>query len=197
VGGGAVNVSLLSLEKNTSLVYALHMRNKDSGFTLIELMVVIAVIGILATVILASLNNARAKARDARRITDLAEINKALELYYNDFGYYPPSACGWDCNGYSFSYDASWATLATTLAPYIKLPSDPINNGGAPWGAGGYSYSYGNVGHISQSDQYDLTAQLETASPYRCAVKQYKYSFNNGADWCGPYSGQIYEASPN
>ncbi|MBU1159826.1 type II secretion system GspH family protein [Patescibacteria group bacterium] len=46
-------------------------------------MVVIAIIGILASVVLASLNTARKKSRDARRIADLKQIQLALELYFD------------------------------------------------------------------------------------------------------------------
>ena len=56
------------------------------GFTLIELLVVIAIIGVLATVVLASLNTARRKSRDARRISDIKQIQLALELYFDGFG---------------------------------------------------------------------------------------------------------------
>jgi type II secretion system protein G len=178
-------------------MYTVGMKNSRGGFTLIELLVVIAVIGILAAVILASLNGARAKARDARRMSDMSEIVKALELYYHDNGYYPPSPCGWDCNGYATSGNATWDALTTALSPYIKLPVDPINtSNGDAYITGQYVYSYGNVGRTTQRVQYDLTAQLETASPYRCSVKQYRYDFNNIL-WCGSFSGQIYEASPN
>lgn len=172
------------------------MKKGEKGFTLIELLVVIAVIGILAGVILASLNNARAKARDARRISDLSEIKKALELYYSDFGYYPASSCGWDCNGYAYSGNSTWTTLASSLAPYIKLPNDPVNSGGYPWDTNGYTYAYGNVGRTVYSPQYDLVAQFETANPYRCSIKQYRYFFNT-VPWCGSFSGQLYDASPN
>jgi len=62
---------------------------KQKGFTLIELLVVISVIGLLASVILVSVNNARAKSRDARRKADLQQIQKAMELYFDKTGSYP------------------------------------------------------------------------------------------------------------
>ena len=62
---------------------------KTSGFTLIELLVVISIISLLASVVLASLNSARAKARDVRRISDLKEVQKALVFYFDKYGKYP------------------------------------------------------------------------------------------------------------
>lgn len=64
------------------------MRNKR-GFTLIELLVVISIIGFLSSIVLASLNTARAKARDVANIRAARELQKAVELYYSDNGYYP------------------------------------------------------------------------------------------------------------
>lgn len=66
-------------------------RAKSKGFTLIELLVVIAIIGLLSSVVLASLNTARARARDAQRISNVKQIQTALELYYSDTGSYPTS----------------------------------------------------------------------------------------------------------
>ncbi|MBU1292521.1 prepilin-type N-terminal cleavage/methylation domain-containing protein [Patescibacteria group bacterium] len=173
------------------------LNSRQKGFTLIELLVVIAIIGLLSSVVLASLNTARVKSRDAKRIQDLTSIRTALELHFLDRGYYPQSGCGWDCNGYRYSYDSSWTTLAADLAPYIKqLPVDPLNAPGCgPWGNGCYTYAYGNVGRNTYPHQYDLTAQLEDpTSSHRCSVKGYLFYFNN-QPWCGGYSGQIYEAS--
>ncbi len=59
------------------------MKNQKKGFTLIELLVVIAIIGLLATLSVVALNNARERARDSRRISDIKQIQIALELYYN------------------------------------------------------------------------------------------------------------------
>jgi len=171
-----------------------------SGFTLIELLVVIAIIGLLSSVVLASVNSARMKSRDVRRIKDLHEIRLALEMYFDDHGYYPQSGCGWDCNGYRYSYStSSWAALESDLSPYIsKLPKDPINSSCSPWNTGCYSYTYGNVGRTSYRHGYDLTAQLEDPNnPQRCAVKSWRFYLNNTYSWCGSYSGQIYEASLN
>jgi prepilin-type N-terminal cleavage/methylation domain-containing protein len=169
------------------------------AFTLVELLVVIAIIGILSSVALAALDSARAKARDTRRIADLGQIRTALEMYYNDHGYYPPVGCGWNCNGYYHSYSSAWNTLKSSLSPYIAtLPHDPIDTSCSTWLDGCYSYSYGNVGRMPAStDGYDLTAQLEdTGNPYRCEVKHWKYYFNKTRNWCGNYSKQIYEAGP-
>ena len=63
--------------------------HKQAGFTLIELLVVIAIIGILSTVVMTSLNAARFKARDARRLSDIHQMQVALQMYYDARGRYP------------------------------------------------------------------------------------------------------------
>ncbi len=83
------------------------------GFTLIELLVVIAIISILSSVVLANLGTARQKGRDGKRVSDMKQIQLALELYYDNYSQYP-------LNG--------WAALNTALAgTYISVvPNDPI-----------------------------------------------------------------------
>src|SRR3990167_5319557 len=62
---------------------------KNKGFTLIELLVVIAIIGVLSTLAVVSLNNARQKSRDAKRVSDVKQVQTALELYFVDKSTYP------------------------------------------------------------------------------------------------------------
>jgi prepilin-type N-terminal cleavage/methylation domain-containing protein len=61
------------------------------AFTLIELLVVIAVIALLSTLSVVALGGARAKARDARRLSDIKQIQTALEMYLDSSGTYPAS----------------------------------------------------------------------------------------------------------
>ena len=100
---------------------------KQKGFTLIELLVVIAIIGLLSTLAVVALNNARSKARDAKRISDIKQIQTALELYYNDAGAYPAAITAGD----ALSYDG---TNYMSIIPSDPTPAD----NGCPEG---YTYS--------------------------------------------------------
>ena len=95
------------------------------GFTLIELLVVIAVIGMLASIVLVSLGPARAKARDAKRVSDIRQISLAMELCYGDTA----------CNGVN---DSTYLPIAatvqrlTTTAIGTYMPTIPMDPGGGP-----------------------------------------------------------------
>lgn len=102
---------------------------KVRGFTLIELLVVISIIGMLSSVVLSSVNTARAKSRDARRLSDIHQIQIALTNYYADNGIFPPESTsnagstGRICNGCTGGINA---VLQANGLP--NLPSDPLNN---------------------------------------------------------------------
>jgi general secretion pathway protein G len=104
-------------------------KNLNAGFTLVELLVVIAIISLLSSVVITSLNSARAKARDAVRLSDMKQIKMALELFYDDHGHYPgPTEEGCSINGEILGDDSG--PIETALAPYLKtIPKDPKYDG--------------------------------------------------------------------
>ncbi len=64
------------------------------GFTIIEVIVVIGIIGILTVIIFPSISNIRSKNRDTERIADISAIQLGLSLYYNKFSSYPETLDG-------------------------------------------------------------------------------------------------------
>ena len=101
------------------------------GFTLIELLVVISIIGILSTLAVVSLNDARAKARDAKRISDIKQVQTALELFLADRNGYP---LGNDLvlgagGGASLSQTGGFAATVAGTTYMGKVPSNPAPNG--------------------------------------------------------------------
>jgi len=85
-------------------------------------LVVIAIIGLLASIILVSLNSARAKARDTKRMAALKQIQLALEMYYDDNDSYPVR------HAYTTNVNCgvNWCNLENDLSPYLSvLPRDP------------------------------------------------------------------------
>jgi len=89
---------------------------KKRGFTLAELLIVIALMAIMATVALSSFTKSQKKGRDARRKQDLSEIKKALEIYYQDNFKYP--------DGFSSGGSLSHPTIEGVVY-MVKIPSDP------------------------------------------------------------------------
>ena len=117
---------------------------KTSGFTLIELMVVIAIIGILASTVISNLSNAKASARDVLRVQDMKTIHIAFELFFNDNGHYPDV----DQTGISDSGEMLGVgnPIDVALSPYLDpIPKDPLHDGGTgltPVGGALYFYGY-------------------------------------------------------
>lgn len=112
--------------------------NSESGFTLVEVLVVIAMIGIIATGVFAAINPAQQikKANDAKRKSNIAHLQRALELYNNDNNGYPQAGCGnivagtktcCSSGGNSGSINTSYAYIAGVAPNYIvELPHDPL-----------------------------------------------------------------------
>lgn len=106
---------------------------KKTGFTLLELLIVISIIGILVTVAVASYTSAQKKARDSRRMTDIKSIQTAAEQFYSDQGAKYPSS---DADATFLTYlpagfpvdPKNTATFVYTYTPQPQVPA-PCDNG--------------------------------------------------------------------
>lgn len=103
-------------------------RRRQAGFTLVELLIVIVVVAILATISVVVYNGVQVRARDAKRSSDVQSILRALESYKAINGRYP-RATPLTTNDFEKSTDPK-GTFMEYLSPefFSETPVDPINN---------------------------------------------------------------------
>ena len=113
---------------------------KKNGFTMIELLVVVAIIGILAGIGIASYGSANKKARDGKRKADIESIRSALEMYKADKDFYPSNLSD------------------LTIVPFYihGIPSPPLNSSPSTY-EGGYS---------NTTTTYSICLTLEIGGSY-------------------------------
>ncbi len=100
------------------------MSKSTTGFTLVELLIVIAIIGILSAVVLTSLGTARNQGADAARITTLQQVRSALQLYLIDNNSYPAG----DQTALSNALVTGPKRYISTINPYIYYQSMTTDN---------------------------------------------------------------------
>ena len=132
------------------LVFKILSIMKQKSFTVIELLIVLAMITLITAFILVSLKSVRGKARDARRFRDIDQIHKALQFLWIDNEEYPEKTCPCGDKKYKEweTSDKEPAEFMEYLLPYLsEIPVDPINKKvkgsgffGSP--AGDYFYAY-------------------------------------------------------
>ena len=157
------------------------MIRSKSGFTIVELLIVIVVIAILAAISVVTYTGIQQRARDSQRKSDLDYIAKALENNYLLHGAYtqPEILCTDSSNGeqntgcsQTYANYGDWApnsnlhTLVNNDRFITTLPKDPINDTT-------YYYSYepwnaGQGGYSAAGQAFDLCARLETTGANYC-----------------------------
>ncbi len=142
------------------------MKRTKSGFTIVELLIVIVVIAILAAISIVAYTGVQQRARDAERSTELSSIQKALEVYHADKGGYPICSGTGPNMTPALSSGIAKSCLEDELVPnYINaVPADPLSvNPYQYWYAAGFTKTSATTFISSPvSDNYILGARLET-----------------------------------
>lgn len=160
---------------------------------------VIAIIGVLASVVLASLNTARVKARDVRRLSDIRQIILALNFASDTTGgTFPTSSGGWRCLGqldgtscWGGAVTGGLTSLTNALTPYLStIPRDPSY----PSGCNGDAYVYNSnvVDYAGAAPQAYVHWAIEQPVASLCAGGRYGVwsgSCVNGRSYCVLYVG--------
>lgn len=126
-----------------------------SGFTLIEILVVMSIVLLLSSIALLGFQRARETARDNRRENDFNQLQQALQLYYYDYGEYPPNP---EPGNACYIPEANCLTQLVDNGYIAELPQDPLQTGSGP----GYVYGYYDYGSWRGAVlQYDAEAQTD------------------------------------
>jgi len=149
------------------------MQKTSKGFTLVELLVVMAILGILVSLVAGNFRSSQIRGRDAQRKSDLKQIATSFELFYQDYGYYPPtengylmacfyeqgvggSRCDWGEDEFKDVYPG---TVSSRTIYLKKMPDDPSEN---------YSYYIRTFESTASPQKFQIYAHLENSEDQDC-----------------------------
>lgn len=166
--------------------------SNSRGFTIVELLIVIVIIGILAALVIVAYSGIQSRARDSARIQKVKEIAKAIEAYYVDHGYYPQIQDGSGFESSCGSQTDNWGhcdrnkTLTTALASYMTI--DPTSLSNATQGT--YYYYYTSESS-SNWQYYGISVRLEgSGGQSDGGYRTNEYELGNNPSYCmQKYSG--------
>jgi type IV pilus assembly protein PilA len=138
------------------------LKKRDQGFTIVELLIVIVVIGILALLVITTYSGIQAKARNSKRQTDVQSIQTQVEAFFSENGYYPSRT---DMNDTSFLS----SKLKSLDSGALVDPSNPTKSQTLVAAPAAKSYAYAvtdSSGNSCETDdttcaKYTLTATYE------------------------------------
>ena len=140
------------------------LNRKQQGFTIVELLIVIVVIGILAGLVITTFNGIQQKGRDTERETDIKALHSQIEAYWAQKGYYPSLT---DLNDRTATTGFVAINLKGLDAEAFKDPKGTSANLVAAPAANAYAYAVTNsAGTTCEADsttcaKYTLTSTLE------------------------------------
>ncbi len=149
-------------------------KEAQKGFTIIELLIVIAIIAILALLVLNNFQGAQAKARDQQRTTDLNNIHGKLEEFYNENNAYPSTftaATFPGIDGESLKDPIGGDTISQTVVADATAADNQAAPGSDSVGAASYAYIAYPTGCTNNCTGYRLKSFIEkpsttTPNPY-------------------------------
>ncbi len=159
--------AVIERERESSLAPDLWRREDvnraSSGFTIVELLIVIVVIGILAAITIVAYSNIQQRARDSVRAQDLSSIKQALLLYNTDHGGVLATSTygGNGPGGWNLSSMPSWLSFINS-STYGRMPVDPVNTGIVDPGSN-YELTYFYYCYATASPYVTLGYYTETA----------------------------------
>ena len=133
----------------------MNVSRKSKGFTLVEIVVVIAIMGILTAIIYSSFDKSKANSRDQKRVSDISAIQLALELYFNKNGVYPMQ-------------------LVSLVPTYLSAIPTPPNTSDSP-----YQNNYFPMAKVPGPDNshscvsYQLWTKFEISNAYLDSKKSF------------------------
>ena len=141
-------------------------QKRQTGFTIVELLIVIVVIAVLAAITTVAFSGIQQRAKDSKRTNEIAQLSKVLEMYYIDNGAYPDCSGGKYVPGTAFNGNTVAICLAQLVPKYLAtLPTDPVNTGLYQYRYGFGTKKTGNNTFVSDnSDNYVIGVKLDTSS---------------------------------
>lgn len=158
---------------------------KRNAFTLVELLVVISIIAVLATIGLTIYSGAQKSARIAKRVEDLRNIKVALEIYYSRNNVYPTTTGSWgsECSG-----NASDQVVPGLIPTYMAaFPADPFMNRTA----GTSCYRYRSDGTDYKLQNYNIPTTEMSSTDFRSQPNLIDPARDSGLDCSRVESGTV------
>lgn len=148
----------------------------SKGFTLIEILIVVAVIAILSSVALVGANQARGNARDKDRLAQLKQLQVAVEIYGRINGRYPQAGCarGAQWTGNISTYGSCAVYIDGIIDLMDPLPSDPVSTEGSylyKTDASGTSYKIMSWNSLEQTTVAE--GQIYSRCDISCTAEAY------------------------